>query len=128
MKVYGKLERGSRENGSALLIAIFALMLISVVGLALVVSTGTDTALTGNYRNSTGAYYAAVAGLEEARGRLLWRNPDFINRTNAYAGLFSGQGIATFGLSDVLYIVNPAGGETVNPLDSSSRYADKEYG
>jgi len=117
-----------REAGSALLIAIFALLLISVVGLALMVSTGTDSALAGNYRSSTGAYYAAVAGLEEARGRLLWKNPDFINKTNAYAGLFSGQGNAAFGLTDVLYILNPAGGETVNPLDSSSPYADKEYG
>jgi len=127
MKVYGKLERGSRENGSALLIAIFALMLISVVGLALVVSTGTDTALAGNYRNSTGAYYAAVAGLEEARGRLLLRNPDYINKTGAYAGLFSAQGLPSLGVTDVLYIINPVGGETVDPTDSESPYADTEY-
>jgi hypothetical protein len=117
-----------RDAGSALLIAIFALMLISVVGLALVVSSGTDSALAGNYRNSTGGYYAGTAGLEEARGRLLWKNPDYINKTNAYPTLFAGQGTPNFGLADVLYIVNPASGETVDPTDSTSPYADTEYG
>jgi hypothetical protein len=122
------------EAGSALLIAIFALLLISVVGIALLVSTGSDSALAGNYRTSTAAYYAAVAGLEEARGRLLARNPDFINKTGTYSTLFTPPGAApqgtTFGLPDVLYIVNPntTNGEVVDPADTTSPYADKEYG
>jgi len=128
MKSRRKLAKAARETGSALLIAIFALMLISVVGLALVVSSGTDSALAGNYRNSTGAYYAAVAGLEEARGRLLWKNPDFINKTNAYSSLFAGQGIPSFGVTDVVYIINPAGGETVDPTNGTNPYADTQYG
>jgi hypothetical protein len=125
----GNRQSGKRRKpaGSALLIAIFALLLISVVGLALLVSTGTDTALALNYRNSTGSYYAAVAGLEEARGRLLQKNADYINKTGAYPTLFMGQGTPSFGLTDVLYIVNPAAGETVDPTDSTSPYADKEY-
>ena len=126
MKAYCQSGKNRREAGSALLIGIFALLLISVVGIALLVSTGTDTALAGNYRTSTAAYYASVAGLEEARGRLLWRNPDFINKSNAYPTLFSGQG-TTFGLTDVLYILNPATGETVDPTNSTSPYADTEY-
>jgi hypothetical protein len=118
-------QRG--ERGAALLIAIFALLLISVVGIAMIVSTGTDSALTGNYRTSTSAYYAALAGLEEARGRLLRKNPDFLNKSNAYPSLFASNGFPTFGLADIFYIVNPATSETVNPLDSSSPYADLEY-
>jgi len=110
------------------LIAIFALLLISVVGIALLVSTGADSALAGNYRTSTSAYYAATAGLEEARGRLLKKNPDFMNVSNAYPSLFSVQGTPSFGLYDVLYIVNPAGSETVDPRNSSGPYADTEYG
>lgn len=120
-------EEERSERGAALLIAIFALLLISVVGIALIVSTGTDSALTGNYRTSASAYYAAVAGLEEARGRLLRKNPDYLNKTHAYPSLFGAHGFPTFGLADVFYIVNPAGSETVNPLDSSSPYADVEY-
>ncbi len=128
MRALRQSARNTNQKGSALLIAIFALLLISVVGIALLISTGTDSALAGNYRTSTTAYYAALAGLEEARGRLLWRNPNFINSTNAYPTLFTAQGNPSFGLNDVLYIINPAGGETVNPLDSTSPYADQEYG
>ena len=127
MKVRCQFARDDREAGSALLIAVFALMLISVVGLALVVSTGTDSALAGNYRNSTGAYYAAVSGLEEARGRLLLKNPSYVNSTHVYDSLFNAQGSPTFGLTDVMYIVNPALGETVDPQDPASPYADTEY-
>jgi len=128
MNARRKHGKGSRQSGAALLIAIFALLLVSVVGIALLVSTGTDSALAGNYRASTSAYYAAAAGLEEARGRLLWRNPAFLNISNAYPTLFSGQGTPTFAANDVLYILNPNSvtGDTVNPL--SGTYADQEYG
>jgi len=130
MKAYRQSGRRYREAGSALLIAIFALLLISVVGIALLVSTGSDSALAGNYRTSAAAYYAAVAGLEEARGRLLLKNQDFLNKSNTYATLFAGQGTPSFSVYDVLYIVNPdaASGEVVNPTDTSSPYYDKAYG
>jgi hypothetical protein len=116
------------ESGVALLIAIFALLLISVVAIALVVSSGTDAALGGNYRTSTGAYFAGVAGLEEARGRLLWKNPDYLNKTNAFPTLLAPNGLPTWGLTQVLYITNPSGGETVNPLSANpADYPDTEY-
>jgi hypothetical protein len=127
-------RRGRRESGAALLIAIFALLLISVVAIALVVSQGTDSALAGNYRTSTAGYYAAMAGLEEARGRLLAKNPDcFVTRITApscpnptfipMAGLYP-----SMALTDVRYILNPASGETVDPTSSNpSNYPDKEY-
>lgn len=114
-----------------MLIAIFALMLISVVAIALVVSSGTDSSLAANYRTSTGAYYAAVAGLEEARGRLLWKNPNYINITGSYANLLNTSGLPTWGLTQVLYITNPntAAGETVDPTSANpAYYPDTEYG
>ena len=126
-------RRGTKrsESGVALLIAIFALLLISVVAIALVISSGTDSALAGNYRTASGAYYASVAGLEEARGRLLWKNPDFINKSSSYTNLlFDSSGvIPAWGLTQVLYITNPAPGETVNPTSSNPAfYPDTEYG
>jgi hypothetical protein len=114
-----------REVGAALLIAIFALLLISVVAIALVLSAGTDSALAGNYRMGTGAYYAGTAGLEEARGRLLYKNPNYIG--TAYPALFPGQSATQFGLNDVVYIVNPPSGVTVDPTNSASPYYDNEY-
>src|SRR6266850_4486073 len=75
------IRKRRREAGIALLISIFVLLLISVVAIALIVSSGTESALAGNYRSSTGVYYAALAGLEEARGRLVVKNPNSFNTT-----------------------------------------------
>lgn len=126
----GPRARGKtrRDAGAALLIAIFALLLVSVVAIALVVSTGTDSALAGNYRTAGGAYYAGIAGLEEARGRLLWKNPDYINKTNGYSNLLNSSGLPTWSLTQVLYITNPAPGETVDPTSANpANYPDTEY-
>jgi hypothetical protein len=112
------------EAGVVLLIAIFVLMLVSIVAIALILSAGTETALTANYRSSATAYYAALAGLEEARGRLQLNNPDYFN--NAQPGFMPPPG-TPLALGSVRYIVNPSGGEIVDPRDSSSPYFDNEY-
>jgi len=129
-KERNKRENGQRESGAALLIAIFALMLISVVAIALIVSQGTDSALAGNYRTSISAYYAAVAGLEEARGRLLWKNPDYFDGpTSPNPSFMPMTGVLpAMQLTDVRYILNPASGETVDPTNSANPYYDAEYG
>ncbi len=116
-----------REAGAAMLIAIFALLLISVIAIALIVSSGTETALAKNYRTSTSAYYAGLAGLEEARGRVLWRNANYVN--NTIPGYMPASGNPSMALAQVLYILNPAGDEIVNPTDlsGSNPYADNEY-
>jgi hypothetical protein len=111
------------EAGVALLISLFALMLICIVGVALIMASGTDTALTGNYRSATSVYYAALAGLEEGRGRLLAKAPNNSNLSVA-VGLQPGV-LPTLG--QVWYITNPAPGETVSPWDLTSIYADNEY-
>src|SRR3989449_7996560 len=81
MKAERTIRRRRREAGIALLISIFILLLIGVVAIALIVSSGTESALAGNYRSSTGVYYAAMAGLEEGRGRLLDRDPNSFKNT-----------------------------------------------
>src|SRR5271163_2689143 len=97
-------KRGRRsERGIALLIAIFVLLLISVVAIALLVSSGTETALGANYRSSSTVYYAALAGLEEARGRLLPKNPNYFGTST----IPSGTSLATaLPLGYAIYVVN----------------------
>src|SRR5579863_1491641 len=75
-----RVTRG-QQAGVALLIAIFTLLIVSAVAVALVMSSGTESSLAANYRSSTSVYYAGLAGLEEARGRMLPSNPDFFNNT-----------------------------------------------
>jgi hypothetical protein len=122
-----QIGKQTRERGAALLIAIFALLLISVVAIALIVSSGTDSALASNFRSSTNAYYAAVAGLEEARGRLLNTNGNCIPvPPNTVC---NPQPALPMPLTQVVYIINPLGGETVAPWNTSnpSTYPDTEY-
>jgi hypothetical protein len=123
MKNLSGPRRRRSEAGVALLIAIFVLMLISVTAIALIISSGTETALAGNYRSSASTYYAALAGIEEARGRLLPSNPDYLG------ALLPPPGGLQLPLGNVIYIRNPLPGETVNPTDLSnaSTYPDKEY-
>jgi hypothetical protein len=107
----------------ALVIAIFTLMLISVVATALLLMSGTETAMKGNYKSAMHAFYDAKAGLEEGRGRLFARNP------NSIANCVLPGGEAMMLVGQVCYIVNPSAGEVVNPLDLSAGnpYADLEY-
>ncbi len=110
------------ERGVALFIAIFALLLISVVTLGLMLMAGTESALNSNYKSSVQAFYDAKAGAEEARGRMWSGNP------NAFASFVVASG-STLAVGQARYLLNPANGETVNPTDMSSNnpYADTQY-
>jgi len=121
MNLSGPRRRRS-QAGVALLIAIFVLLLISVTAIALILSSGAESALAGNYRSSASVYYAALAGIEEVRGRLLPSNPDYLGPVLALLG-------TPLPLGKVLYIQNPLPGEIVNPTDLSnpSTYPDRDY-
>ena len=119
---------GKSEEGIALIISIFVLMLISVVAIALIVSSGTESALAGNYRSSTGVYYAAMAGLEEARGRLLRSNPDYVVKADANFLLSPGMPPGTpLNVGDVRYILNPNAAQGENMGNVLALYQDNEY-
>src|SRR6266481_1563019 len=118
MTGHRQCDKRRPERGAAMLIAIFALLLISVVAIALIVSSGTDSALASNYRTSASAYYAALAGIEEARGRLLGTNANPIALP-----------ATPMDLTQVVYIINPLNGEPISPENGSnpSTYPDNEY-
>jgi Tfp pilus assembly protein PilX len=65
------LGRAGDERGAALLITLLATMLLSALGIALVLTTGTETMITHNYRASQETLYAADAGLERSIQDLL---------------------------------------------------------
>lgn len=125
MKAGKPIRKRPSEAGIALLIAIFVLLLISVVAIALIVSSGTESALAGNYRSATGVYYAALAGLEEGRGRLLAKDPNSFK--NTAPGFLPAPG-TPLAVGSPVYVINPVGGETVAPWDLSSTYPDTEFG
>ena len=52
------------ERGMAMIVVIMATLLLSALGLALVLTTSTETSITNNFGNSEEALYAADAGVE----------------------------------------------------------------
>jgi hypothetical protein len=112
------------QEGIALLISIFILLLISVVAIALIVSSGTESALAGNYRASTGVYYAALAGLEEARSRLQPKYPNSFANTSP--GFLPSPGIP-LAVGSPVYVINPLNAEVVAPWDPTSAYPDIQF-
>ena len=118
------MRKRRNENGIALLISIFVLLLISVVAIAMIVASGTETSLAGNYRSSTNVYYAALAGLEEVRGRLLRNSPDYVLKADANFLPPPGTPLA---IGDVRYILNPNPALNENMGNVLTTYPDNEY-
>ncbi|MBS1840289.1 MAG: hypothetical protein JSS69_14905 [Acidobacteria bacterium] len=126
MKLQGKIRRKGGQSGIALLLAIFVLLLVCVVGIAMLAASGTETSLSGNYRSATGVYYAAFSGLEEGRSRLLPQSPNSLSP--AYIPPYG----TMLPLGTAIYITNPSPGppaETVDPtaLGNPNEYPDTEW-
>jgi hypothetical protein len=60
-----------RENGIAMVLAMMAMLLMTALGVALVLTTSSETMIAGNYRNGSEALYAADAVLERAMDDIL---------------------------------------------------------
>jgi hypothetical protein len=115
-------KRSKSQKGVALLVAMISLLLISGIAVAMIVASGAESSINGNYRSSSSANYAAIAGLEEGRGRLLPGSP------NTIVGV---QNIPPFlnvmALNQVAYIGNPntAAGETLGGILTT--FPDNQY-
>jgi hypothetical protein len=60
-----------REEGMALVVALMALLLLSALGAALMMTTQTETLISANFRNAGEGLYAADAVVERAMDDLL---------------------------------------------------------
>src|SRR5687767_6607853 len=64
-------RRLAAEEGTALVIALMAVLLLSALGAAVIMVTNTETMISSNYRNSQEALYAADAAVERVVQDLL---------------------------------------------------------
>jgi Tfp pilus assembly protein PilX len=60
-----------REDGIALIVAMMAMLLMTALGVALVLTTSSETMIASNFRNSQEALYAADAVVERAMDDIL---------------------------------------------------------
>src|SRR3954466_7987401 len=94
-------NKDKNEKGIALFMAIFALMLLSAIAAGFMFLANTESAVNQNYRDGQVAYFAARAGLQEARSRIMTPSGDLHN--NAYLLTMPTTGVTTGGI----YILNP---------------------
>lgn len=118
------------ERGVALFFSIFALLLLTAIGAALIFMAGTETSVNSNFRQEQIAYFGAKAGLEEARARMMPSDPStvFLSPGNANQPLFDPNLIAapTTGNNMIYYITNPGNGAAIKPWLSTDTYYDDE--
>src|SRR6267143_3267809 len=118
---HGKKLKTS-ERGIALIVALLMLMLISAALMGMIMMSNTETNVSANFRDEQTAFFASKAGIEEVRDRLRSSATDSLSSfipATALPGAING----------VLYVTNPASGETVTPwlpLGASSTYPDDE--
>ncbi len=110
-----KINR-QREQGIALLLSILCLLLLTAVAAGMMYLSATETAINGNFKSEESAYFAARAGVEEVRDRILPANANTINASLPTA-LPTGAG-------GVLYVLN--GVSAANITNNTSPYFDDE--
>jgi hypothetical protein len=101
------------ERGVALLVVLFALVLLSVIGLGMMYSTNMETDINHNYREKQVSMYAAIAGVQEARERIKY--PFNITPPTS---------LPDVNFPNVIYIVSDA--SVVKPWLPGNRYFDTE--
>jgi hypothetical protein len=111
-------RKKQNKRGMALVMALIALLIVTSIGLGMMFMADTETSINSNYRDEQTAYYAAKAGLEEARDRMraAATNPISNSLPTNTPGAVGG----------VLYILNPTGSETVAPWNTANKYFDDE--
>src|SRR5436305_15195867 len=112
----GEVKVNSKRNqsGVAMIIALFALLLLSVVGLGMMYSTNMETSINSNYRDKQVAFYAALAGLQEARDRI----------QPATANIVAPTTLPSTSFQNIVYIVSDYA--TVKPWLTANKYFDTE--
>ena len=115
MKVsIGSTKLGKNEAGIALLMCLFSLLLLTAIGVGLMYMADSDSQVNQNYRDSQRAYFAAQAGIQEARLRI-------------NGGLIPGALPSTLAPTGVYYITNSRGGaEVIQPWVAGSRFFDNQ--
>jgi hypothetical protein len=71
-----KTTNRRREKGVSLLFAMFTLLLVTALAMGMMYVSSTETSVNSNFKASETAYFAARAGVEEVRDRMLPANPN----------------------------------------------------
>lgn len=65
-----KSKKGCEQGGFVLVVSLIIMLMLSLIGIASIMTSNTDMQVAGNEFHQTGAFYAAEAGLEKATSEI----------------------------------------------------------
>lgn len=126
----------NNERGAALIVSLMAMLLLSALGLALVMTTMTETKIAGNFTTSQEAMYAADAAIERTIQDVLtvadWNN--MLNGTAKSAfidgspGARTLEGGYTFNLNEATNLMNCNKTTTCSTSEMDTTTDDRPWG
>jgi len=105
-----------QDRGVALFLVLISLLLVTAIGMGMLLSSGTETNIDANYRDEQVALFAAKAGLQEARDRMLPTNANPITLPTVLPG----------GAGAYLTYITATNPSPVSPWSSTDPYQDTE--
>jgi len=123
------------QRGVALIMALMLLLLLTALAAALVFVANLETSVNANYRREQVLYFAAKAGIEEARDRLMATNPNTLVVTGTvptctpaanHDCLPATPVVPSTANGGVFYIRGGATPTAVAPWTSGTAYTDDE--
>src|SRR5215469_12112551 len=125
-----KVRTKNPESGVALFFSLFALLLLTAIGAAMIFMAGTETTINSNYRQEQVAYFAAKAGVKEARARMMQSDPNtmYVQGDATHPLLDTTLVAAPSTLNHMIYYIvnNGSAANSVQPWSSANTYADDE--
>ncbi len=132
----GKISNGVRkakrvrERGFAIFMVLVIIFIVTAIGLGLMSMADSETMVNASYKDTQLAFFAMRSGLEEIRDRMRVNAPNSLVGGNCVTAPCLPSTMPGAGNS-VLYILNPAAGETVNPINanggSNPQFFDDEF-
>jgi Tfp pilus assembly protein PilX len=123
------------ERGAALVVSLMAMLLLSALGFALVMTTMTETKIAGNYTASQEAMYAADAAIERAMQDVLtvadWNAMLSGSVTSAFVDGAPGNRTVsglTFNLNEATNMMNCSKTSTCTATEMDTTTEDRPWG
>ena len=115
------LHSERREGGSALIVTVLLLVLLGIVGLAALETVTRDQQVAGFQNRSRLAFYAAEAGIADAKNRLrdVWTTEDTVAFPNQATAVQLGDAV-TFPHGQPSYYADPAAAAGIEYMNAGA--------